>query len=74
MLTPNAAITCSAEMAEKIQKAGLKMSGKSSDGRFMEFKDKRGTTRAKIHPPDKIITQNHLHIYNDKQEKNGHNN
>ncbi len=30
----------------------------------MEFQDKFGVVRVKIHPPDRVTNYNHLHIYN----------
>lgn len=46
-----------------MESVGVKLKGKSSDSNFMEFVDKHGNVRAKIHPPDKVTTYDHLHIY-----------
>lgn len=47
-----------------LESIGLKIKGKSPDGRFLEFQDKLGNVRVKIHPPDQITNFDHLHIYN----------
>jgi hypothetical protein len=54
------------ELARDIESIGLKLKGKSSDGRFMEFVDRRGNVRVKIHPPDKRTKYDHMHIYDSK--------
>ena len=46
---------------------GLTLKGQSPDGLFMEFVDKKGIVRAKIHPPDKVTLYHHLHLYDRKQ-------
>jgi len=33
------------------------------DGRFLDFQDRFGNTRIKIHPPDKTTPYDHLHAY-----------
>lgn len=43
---------------------GLKVKDVSKDGLFMNFIDNEGILRAKVHPPDKITKNYHLHIYN----------
>ena len=50
-------------MVGDMESIGLKLKGKSPDGSFMEFVDRHGNVRAKIHPPDKVTTNEHLHIY-----------
>lgn len=62
----NAHKKSSQEVAADLQAAGLKVKGKSPDGRFMEFVDSAGNVRAKIHPPDKVTQYPHLHIYDKK--------
>ncbi len=47
-----------------LESIGLKIKGQSPDGRFMEFVDKYGNVRAKIHPSDKLTKFDHLHLYN----------
>jgi hypothetical protein len=55
------------ELINDMESIGLKLKGKGSpDGKFMEFVDRNGNLRAKIHPPDKITTYDHLHIYEKK--------
>ncbi|NGX56370.1 MAG: tRNA3(Ser)-specific nuclease WapA [Candidatus Anoxychlamydiales bacterium] len=49
-----------------LQKNGLKIKGKSPNGKFIEFMDKNERIRAKIHPPDKVTKYNHLHLYDKK--------
>ena len=51
------------QIAQDLQAAGLKLKGQSPDGRFMEFVDRFGNVRAKIHPADKVTPYAHLHIY-----------
>ena len=58
------------KLVKDLEQLGLKKKG-SKDGRFMEFKDKKGRVRAKIHPPDgpkspKGTKYDHLHIYDKK--------
>lgn len=52
------------DIKKSLEDIGLKLKGKSLDDRFMEFVDKAGNVRAKIHPPDAVTQYNHLHIYN----------
>ena len=59
----NAASKTPQEIAKDLQAAGLKLKGSSPDGRFMEFVDRFGNVRAKIHPADKVTKYPHLHIY-----------
>ena len=49
-----------------MEKMGLKVKGKSPDGKFVEMVDKQGRVKAKFHPPDKKTTYDHLHIYDSK--------
>jgi hypothetical protein len=49
-----------------LQKKGLKIKGRSPDGKFIEFVDKNARVRAKIHPPDKVTKYNHLHLFDKK--------
>lgn len=51
------------QIAADLQSAGLKLKGSSPDGRFMEFVDKAGNVRAKLHPPDAVTQYPHLHVY-----------
>ena len=44
----------------------LKLKGQGKDGRFMEFEDKLGRVRVKIHPPDKSTSYHHVHLYDSK--------
>ena len=50
-----------------MESIGLRVKGQSRYGRFMEFIDHKGRVRAKIHPPDAVTKEHHLHIY-DKTE------
>lgn len=52
------------QLISDIQSAGLELKGKSPDGRFMEFTDRFGNVRVKIHPSDKATRYDHVHIYN----------
>ena len=52
-----------AEISVALQTLGLQIKGQSPDGRFVEFVDKSGNVRAKLHPPDKVTPYSHLHIY-----------
>ena len=56
------------KLVSDMERVGLTLKGLSPDGRFMEFVDKQGNVRAKIHPPDKVTPYNHLHIYDRKQQ------
>ena len=47
-----------------LESIGLKLKGKSPDERFLDFQDKFGNVRVKIHPPDAVTNYDHLHIYN----------
>ncbi|MBO0931732.1 hypothetical protein [Fibrella aquatilis] len=62
----NAGSLTKTDILQHVQKnvPSLKLKGKSPDGRFFEFVDSRGTTRLKIHPPDKVTPYDHIHIYN----------
>ncbi|CAG9001006.1 MAG: hypothetical protein CENE_03014 [Candidatus Celerinatantimonas neptuna] len=51
------------QLVKDLQSMGLKVKGQSPDGRFMEFVDKEGNVRVKIHPSDKVTKYNHLHVY-----------
>lgn len=51
------------EISVDLRSIGLKLRGQSPDGRFMNFVDKAGNVRAKIHPPDLVTKYPHLHIY-----------
>ena len=55
------------KLVSDMESIGLTIKGQSPDFRFMEFVDKRGIVRAKIHPPDKVTSYHHLHIYDRKQ-------
>jgi hypothetical protein len=50
-------------LVRDMESIGLRVKGHSPDGRFMEFVDSHGKTRAKIHPPDAVTRNHHLHIY-----------
>ena len=52
-------------LIKKMKSSGFSIKGKSPDGKFLEFIDKEGRLRAKIHPPDKITKYNHLHLYDE---------
>ncbi len=54
---------CQKQISRDLELIGLKISGKSPCGRFIEFKDWFGNIRVKIHPADRITTYNHIHIY-----------
>ncbi|WP_318358113.1 PAAR-like domain-containing protein [Enterobacter sp.] len=56
------------ELINDLKTIGLKIKGQSPDGRFIEFVDKNGVIRAKIHPADKVTKYDHIHIY----DKTGH--
>jgi RHS repeat-associated protein len=56
-----------AQLMEDMESVGLKLKGMSPDGKFMEFEDRHGNVRAKIHPPDKNTAYDHLHIYDHSQ-------
>jgi hypothetical protein len=51
------------QLVEDMKSIGLQVKGSSPDGRFMEFIDSQTRVRAKIHPPDKVTSYDHLHIY-----------
>ena len=51
------------EFVGDLEKIGLKLNGASPDGRFMNYVDKGGRIRVKIHPPDKRTNFHHIHIY-----------
>lgn len=54
------------ELVAGLESVGLKVKGRSADGHFMEFVDKQGRIRAKIHPPDKVTKDHHIHIFDSK--------
>ena len=56
------------KLVSDMEKIGLTIKGQSPDGRFVEFTDKKGNVRAKIHPPDKVTRYHHLHLYGRKHE------
>ncbi|MGK7901950.1 MAG: hypothetical protein AB4352_11140 [Hormoscilla sp.] len=56
-----------AEVALQLEALGLKKSG-SPDGRFLHFRDGARRVRARIDPPNVIISYNHLHLYNEAGE------
>ena len=51
------------QLLEDLHGGGLRLKGRSPDGRFAEFVDGRGTVRAKLHPPDAVTPYDHLHLY-----------
>ncbi len=51
------------DIIAELQKAGLTLKGQSPNGQFMEFVDASGRVRVKIHPPDKVTTYDHVHLY-----------
>jgi len=53
-----------AEVALQLEALGLK----KSDGRFLHFRDAAMRVRARIDPPNVIISYNHLHLYNEAGE------
>ena len=48
---------------KKLRDYGCQIKGCSPDGKFLEFVDREGRVRAKIHPSDKVTNYNHLHLY-----------
>lgn len=54
------------QIVKDLESIGFKIKGASPDGRFIEFKDKFGNLRVKIHPSDKITKYDHMHVYNKK--------
>lgn len=60
----NAGSLSKKQIVSDLESIGLKLKGKSPCEKFMEYQDKIGNIRVKIHPPDKITPYNHLHIYN----------
>lgn len=59
----NAESTSKNQIISDIGSIGIKLKGKSPDGRFLHFQDKFGNIRIKIHPPDKKTPYDHLHLY-----------
>ncbi|MGL5263762.1 MAG: hypothetical protein ACRDAI_04190 [Candidatus Rhabdochlamydia sp.] len=51
------------QIVSDLETIGLKIRGQSPDRRFMNFRDKHGNIRVKIHPADKVTDYDHLHIY-----------
>ncbi|MBA3958488.1 MAG: RHS repeat-associated core domain-containing protein [Parachlamydiaceae bacterium] len=51
------------QIISDIKSIGLQPRGKSPDGKFMDFTDKQGKLRVKIHPSDKVTKYDHLHLY-----------
>lgn len=51
------------QIVSDLESIGLKLKGKSPDGKFFDFQDRFGNTRIKIHPPDKVTPYDHLHVY-----------
>ena len=41
----------------------MKIKGQGRGGEFMEFIDKSGQTRIKVHPPDPTTSYDHIHVY-----------
>lgn len=62
-IAASAAARTRTELIEDLQAGGLRLKGRSPDGRFAEFVDGNSTVRAKIHPPDAVTTYAHLHLY-----------
>lgn len=60
----NLELTNRTQIISDLESVGLKQAGKSPDNRFLEFNDRFGNTRVKIHPPDKMTLYDHLHVYN----------
>src|SRR5690606_6923068 len=56
------------QLIKDLESVGLKFKGSAEDGRWMDFIDKQGNIRVKIHPPDKVTTYEHMHVY-DKSGK-----
>jgi hypothetical protein len=53
----------SEDLVKDFNSVGLLPKGRSPDGRFMEFSDKSGNIRVKIHPADKVTRYEHIHVY-----------
>jgi RHS repeat-associated protein len=51
------------DLIKGLESVGLRITGSGQGGKFMEFSDKAGRVRAKIHPPDKKTPTDHLHLY-----------
>jgi hypothetical protein len=51
------------QLVKELQSSGLKFKGQERGGEFMEFTDKQGRLRIKIHPPDPKTPYHHIHIY-----------
>ncbi len=52
------------EIISDLESIGLRLKGKSPNSKFLDFQDRFGNIRIKIHPPDRTTPYNHLHIYN----------
>ena len=52
------------QLIQDLESVGFKFKGSAEDGRFMDFIDKQGNLRVKLHPPDRITQYDHIHIYN----------
>ncbi len=48
---------CQKQTSRDLELIGLKIRGKSPCGRFIEFKDRFGNIRVKIHPPDASFSE-----------------
>lgn len=59
----SAAARTRTQLLADLQEGGLRLKGRSPDGRFAELVDGSGTVRAKIHPPDAVTPYDHLHLY-----------
>jgi RHS repeat-associated protein len=55
------------QIISDLESIGLKLKENIRSRAWMEFIDRRGNIRVKIHPPDRNTSYNHLHIY----DKNG---
>ncbi len=59
-----------------LKSIGLKAKGGRVDRPFLEFINRRGRLRAKLHPPDKLPTGTrypHLHVYDRAGNSLNHN-
>jgi len=54
------------QLIDDLQSIGLKIRGASPDGRFIEFVNKHGQVRVKLHASDKVTHYNHMHIIDNK--------
>ena len=51
------------QLVNDLKSVGLKIKGQGRGGEFMEFLDKQGRVRVKIHPPARSTPYSHTHLY-----------